>query len=146
MKITEPLLEWYDRNARELPWRFEQSPYRTWISEVMLQQTQVDTVIPYFERWMAQFPMWPHWRQPANRTSSRSGKVWVITAGRVICIKLPRSLCVTMTGVYLKLWKDCRSCPGLGLIRRQRLLPSLLGRMQPRWMGISAGYFRGCSI
>jgi A/G-specific adenine glycosylase len=56
MTITEPLLEWYDRNARVIPWRFEQSPYRTWISEIMLQQTQVDTVIPYFERWMAQFP------------------------------------------------------------------------------------------
>lgn len=56
MTFTEPLLEWYDKNARELPWRFEQSPYRTWISEIMLQQTQVDTVIPFFERWMAQFP------------------------------------------------------------------------------------------
>ncbi len=56
MTITEPLLEWYDKNARVIPWRFEQTPYRTWISEIMLQQTQVDTVIPFFERWMAQFP------------------------------------------------------------------------------------------
>ena len=56
MTFTEPLLEWYDKNARVIPWRFEQTPYRTWISEIMLQQTQVDTVIPYFERWMAQFP------------------------------------------------------------------------------------------
>ncbi len=50
------LLSWYDRNARELPWRSYHTPYRTWISEIMLQQTQVDTVIPYFERWMARFP------------------------------------------------------------------------------------------
>ncbi len=50
------LLDWYDANARELPWRSAPSPYRTWVSEVMLQQTQVDTVIPYFERWMARFP------------------------------------------------------------------------------------------
>ena len=56
MTFTKLLLEWYDKNARALPWRFEQTPYRTWISEIMLQQTQVDTVIPYFERWMAKFP------------------------------------------------------------------------------------------
>lgn len=56
MAFVRPLLEWYAGSARDLPWRSEQSPYRTWISEVMLQQTQVDTVLPYFERWMARFP------------------------------------------------------------------------------------------
>ena len=50
------LLDWYTHNARDLPWRCANSPYRTWVSEVMLQQTQVDTVIPYFIRWMAAFP------------------------------------------------------------------------------------------
>ena len=49
------LLNWYRKNARELPWRAEVSLYRTWISEIMLQQTQVATVIPYFERFMAKF-------------------------------------------------------------------------------------------
>lgn len=50
------LLAWYDIHARVLPWRSHPSPYSTWVSEVMLQQTQVDTVIPYFERWMQRFP------------------------------------------------------------------------------------------
>ena len=50
------LLTWYEMNARELPWRSYLTPYRTWVSEIMLQQTQVDTVIPFFERWMARFP------------------------------------------------------------------------------------------
>ncbi len=50
------LLKWYEDNARDLPWRSDTSPYRTWISEIMLQQTQVDTVLPYFERWMVRFP------------------------------------------------------------------------------------------
>lgn len=50
------LLEWYDRHARRLPWRDEPTPYRVWISEIMLQQTQVRTVLPYFERWMKRFP------------------------------------------------------------------------------------------
>lgn len=56
MSFVAPLLNWYGQNARDLPWRSHQSPYRTWVSEVMLQQTQVNTVIPYFERWMDRFP------------------------------------------------------------------------------------------
>lgn len=54
--ITSNLLEWYTRNARRLPWRNNPSPYKVWISEVMAQQTQINTVIPYFNRWMERFP------------------------------------------------------------------------------------------
>ena len=54
--ISEKLLHWYDANARSLPWRFEPTPYKTWVSEIMLQQTRVETVIPYFERFIARFP------------------------------------------------------------------------------------------
>ncbi|HRP35197.1 MAG TPA: A/G-specific adenine glycosylase [Gammaproteobacteria bacterium] len=51
------LLRWYDRAGRhDLPWQSEPSPYRVWVSEIMLQQTQVATVIPYFRRFMARFP------------------------------------------------------------------------------------------
>jgi A/G-specific adenine glycosylase len=50
------LLAWYDRNRRELPWRGTRDPYAVWVSEVMLQQTQVATVLPYFSRWMRRFP------------------------------------------------------------------------------------------
>ncbi|HEU4619908.1 MAG TPA: A/G-specific adenine glycosylase, partial [Gammaproteobacteria bacterium] len=52
-----PLLDWYDRCGRHnLPWQRDRSPYFVWVSEVMLQQTQVATVIPYFERFVARFP------------------------------------------------------------------------------------------
>ncbi len=54
--IVEPLLEWYQNNSRELPWRGQKDPYTIWISEIMLQQTRVDTVIGYFHRWMHVFP------------------------------------------------------------------------------------------
>jgi len=54
--LAADLLRWYDANARVLPWRSDPSPYRTWVSEVMLQQTQVETVVPYFERFMQRFP------------------------------------------------------------------------------------------
>lgn len=54
--ISAPLLSWFDVNQRPMPWRESRNPYRVWVSEVMLQQTQVGTVIPYFERFMARFP------------------------------------------------------------------------------------------
>jgi len=55
-KIQGKLMAWYQLNARELPWRGLQDPYLIWISEVMLQQTQVETTIPYFQRWTNRFP------------------------------------------------------------------------------------------
>lgn len=54
--MSETLLEWYGKNARNLPWRKTPSPYHVLISEVMLQQTQVRTVIPFYLRWMTRFP------------------------------------------------------------------------------------------
>ena len=51
-----PLLTWYDANKRDLPWRSNTDPYRVWVSEIMLQQTRVTAVIPYFERWMSALP------------------------------------------------------------------------------------------
>ena len=50
------LLEWYDRCARSMPWRGIQDPYRTWVSETMLQQTRVETVVPYYARFVSRFP------------------------------------------------------------------------------------------
>lgn len=50
------LLNWFDQNKRDLPWRRNRTPYTAWIAEIMLQQTRVDTVIPYFERWLERFP------------------------------------------------------------------------------------------
>jgi A/G-specific adenine glycosylase len=54
--LRRRLLAWYRKNARHLPWRGTRDPYRVWVSEIMLQQTQVATVVPYFERFMAAFP------------------------------------------------------------------------------------------
>lgn len=54
--LAERLLDWYKQNARELPWRGHPDPYAVWVSEIMLQQTRVDTVIPYYVRWMERFP------------------------------------------------------------------------------------------
>ena len=54
--LTDDLLRWYRRERRAMPWRSDPTPYKVWISEIMLQQTQVATVVPYFERWIEAFP------------------------------------------------------------------------------------------
>ncbi len=54
--ITEPLLKWFRTNARILPWREEPTPYRVWVSEIMLQQTRVEAVKPYFKRFTTALP------------------------------------------------------------------------------------------
>ena len=55
-KFQDALLRWWDANQADLPWRRSKDPYAIWVSEIMLQQTQISTVIPYFERWMKRFP------------------------------------------------------------------------------------------
>jgi A/G-specific adenine glycosylase len=52
----QDLLDWYSNNSRSLPWRESVDPYRIWVAEIMLQQTQVETVIPFYKRWMRSFP------------------------------------------------------------------------------------------
>jgi A/G-specific adenine glycosylase len=54
--FQKKLMDWYDKSQRRLPWRETSDPYHIWVSEVMLQQTQVNTVIPYFERFIRRFP------------------------------------------------------------------------------------------
>jgi len=55
-EFSEQILNWYARQGRKLPWRGSPDPYAVWVSEIMLQQTRVETVIPYFMRWMSRFP------------------------------------------------------------------------------------------
>ena len=59
-EIAPPLLSWYRQNARSLPFRDRPTPYRVWISEVMLQQTRVAAALPYYERFMTELPTVQH--------------------------------------------------------------------------------------
>lgn len=71
--IVAPLLQWFDRHARILPWREDASPYRVWVSEIMLQQTRVEAVKPYFERFLAAFPDVTHL---AAASDDQLNKLW----------------------------------------------------------------------
>lgn len=68
-----PLLAWFSQQARDLPWRRTQDPYGIWVSEIMLQQTQVKTVIPYWTRWMEALPTV---QDLANAPEARILKLW----------------------------------------------------------------------
>ena len=54
--MTKRVVSWYDATKRPMPWRDEGDPYKIWLSEIMLQQTQVKTVIPYYNKWIKKFP------------------------------------------------------------------------------------------
>ena len=71
--FRQKLLTWYDENKRDLPWRRSKNPYRIWVSEIMLQQTRVDTVIPYYERFLDWFPTV---ESLANAPEERLLKAW----------------------------------------------------------------------
>ncbi|MBI1176945.1 A/G-specific adenine glycosylase [bacterium] len=72
-QLVRRLLRWFVANARDLPWRRTLDPYAIWVSEIMLQQTQVKTVIPYFERWMKDLP---DVASLSNVPSDRLHKLW----------------------------------------------------------------------
>jgi len=72
-KIQTKLLQWYKENKRDLPWRKTRDPYAIWVSEVMLQQTQVATVIPYYQKFLKPFPTFRHL---AKADLSKVLKVW----------------------------------------------------------------------
>jgi A/G-specific adenine glycosylase len=72
-KIHTQLLRWFKKNGRDLPWRKTKDPYAIWVSEIMLQQTQVDTVIPYYQKFLKSFPTVHHL---AKANLSKILKVW----------------------------------------------------------------------
>ncbi|MCI8375819.1 MAG: A/G-specific adenine glycosylase [Lachnospiraceae bacterium] len=72
-EIVTPLLKWYDGHARVLPWREDPAPYRVWVSEIMLQQTRVEAVKPYFERFLKELPTI---RDLAEAPEDRLMKLW----------------------------------------------------------------------
>lgn len=68
-----PLLNWFNKNARPLPWREHYDPYAVVVSEYMLQQTQIKTALPYYERWLKR---WPDWHALAKAKEDQVHKLW----------------------------------------------------------------------
>lgn len=146
-RVRRRLLDWFSKHAREMPWRADPTPYRVWVSEIMLQQTQVATVIPYFERFLIAFPtiddlaqadpqrLMSHWEGLGYYRRARS----LQAAAQVIV--------ADHAGVFPDTFDEVLALPGIGRytagailsISRGARLPVLEGNTQrvfSRWAAI----------
>ncbi|MEL7655077.1 MAG: A/G-specific adenine glycosylase, partial [Bacillota bacterium] len=113
-EIVSPLLNWYDQHARVLPWRENTDSYRVWISEIMLQQTRVEAVKPYYERWMKTLP---DLTSLANASEPEVLKLWEGLGyySRVKNIHKTAKLVIEkLDGVFLSTYEALQNLPGIG--------------------------------
>ena len=112
--ITQKILDWYAENARELPWRTNPAPYAVWVSEIMLQQTRMETVLPYYERWMAAFPTL---KDLAEADLQEVLKLWeglgYYSRARNLH-KAAQTVMAELDGVIPKERKELEKLPGIG--------------------------------
>lgn len=114
MTLQQNLLNWYMKYHRKLPFRESHDPYNIWISEIMLQQTQMDTVIPYYERFMARFPTVT---ELANAQEEEVFKMWeglgYYSRARNL-IKCARIIKDDYDGVFPDEYEKALKLPGIG--------------------------------
>jgi A/G-specific adenine glycosylase len=113
-QIQQALMRWYQTHQRRLPWRDSTDPYRIWVSEVMLQQTQVNTVIPYFHRFLTAFPSI---RELAGADLDAVLKLWEglgYYARARNLHKAARQVVSLLEGHIPKRFADFKALPGVG--------------------------------
>ena len=113
--FSDRLLAWYDREGRrDLPWQLDRTPYRVWVSEIMLQQTRARTVVPYFERFVASFPTV---RVLAAASPNEVLRLWAglgyYARGRNLHLAA-RQLCEQFNGELPSRYELLRQLPGIG--------------------------------
>ncbi len=108
------LLAWYMKNRRDLPWRKTRDPYKIWVSEIMLQQTQVQTVLGYYDRWMRKFP--------TVKALARASQEQVLKAWQGLGYyrraknlhNAAKEIAAKHNGVFPKTLEEIRALPGIG--------------------------------
>ena len=113
-ELSIPLLDWFDINKRALPFRKNNNPYSIWISEVMLQQTKVDTVIPYYNAWMKKFP---NIKSVAEASEEHVLKFWEGLGYYSRCRNFHKAAKIIIKDFNSEIpdsWDDFRSLPGVG--------------------------------
>jgi A/G-specific adenine glycosylase len=132
VNIAPPLLAWFDAHGRRgLPWQQDATPYRIWVSEVMLQQTQVETVIPYFTRFIARFP------DIASLAAASTDEVLALWSGLGYYARgrnLHRAAAVVMSvhgGALPETLEDLMALPGIGRSTAGAILALAHGQRQP---------------
>jgi A/G-specific adenine glycosylase len=113
-KLVALLLDWFSANARDMPWRNTRDPYAIWVSEIMLQQTQVKTVIPFWNRWMRELPTI---EAAANAPSAKIHKLWeglgYYTRVRNLQ-KAAQAIVEQHDGKFPERFEDILALPGIG--------------------------------
>lgn len=112
--ITNPLIKWYEENKRDLPWRINKDAYRIWVSEIMLQQTRVEAVRSYYERFLKAYP---NMTALANTTTEELHKVWEGLGyyRRADHMKQCAQVCVEQYGGKMpKTYQQLLELPGIG--------------------------------
>jgi A/G-specific adenine glycosylase len=112
-RLRRRLLAWYEGHRRRLPWRATRDPYRIWVSEVMLQQTQVQTALPYYRRFLKQLPSL---RKLAGADPQAVLKLWEGLGYYARARNLHRAagILVERNGRIPDRWEDFRALPGVG--------------------------------
>lgn len=130
-KIVRPLLDWYAAHARALPWRRDADPYRVWVSEIMLQQTRVETVIPYYERFLRELP---DFAALAEVPEDRLLKLWeglgYYSRARSLQ-KCAQTVCSRYGGRFPDDYDEVRALPGIGDYTAGAVLSIAFGRPEP---------------
>ena len=113
-RIAVPLLKWYPDHARDLPWRRTKEPYHVWLSEIMLQQTRVEAVKGYYERFLTAFP---DVFSLANATQDQVNKYWEGLGYYSRAANLRKAAIEIVTnhnGKFPRTWEEIRALPGIG--------------------------------
>ena len=130
-KIQTQLLRWFEKNKRDMPWRKTRDPYAVWISEMMLQQTQVATVIPYYERFLKAFPTV---HRLARADLSDVLRIWeglgYYSRARNLH-KAARTVVTRFNGTIPDNLKDLLSLPGIGRYTAGAILSIAFNRETP---------------
>ncbi len=130
-ELITALFTWYDANRRDLPWRKERNPYKSWISEVMLQQTRVGTVIPYFNRFLTLFPDIPTLAaaEPDDIYKAWEGLGYYSRAANLL--KGARYIIEHHEGVFPEDKVDIQKIPGIGPYIAGAILSMAFGEPEP---------------
>lgn len=131
MTFATPLLRWYKKAGRDLPWRKTLDPYAIWVSEIMLQQTQVVTVIPYYHRFLAAYPTV---QSLANASLNDVLKLWqglgYYTRARSLLLAA-KSVVGSLGGIIPSTEKELLSLPGIGKSTAGDILNIAFGQRHP---------------
>ena len=112
--LRKALLGWYLKNQRDLPWRQTKNPYHIWVSEVMLQQTQVNTVLPFYHEFLQRFP---DLKRLAGADLQAVLKIWEGLGYYARARNLHKAAAIVINqhaGIVPQRWEDFRKLPGVG--------------------------------